>query len=76
MPLRLTVLPPDGKVLASDLVPKLRRVLLRAHIPFEIEEASGDNQCPSISITDPDDDEVEFLIRLLQRAGYDVEIEL
>lgn len=73
MKFRFRVLAPSGKVVPEQLTPRLRQILTNIQVAFSIEETSC--QIPVIEVIDTTDAEAAFIIRILQRAGYDIEIE-
>ena len=73
MKVRLRVLAPQGKMIHDQLVSHLRQILTNIEVAFSIEEASL--QTPIIEVLDTTDAESAFIIRILQRSGYDIEIE-
>jgi len=73
MHLRLRVLPPEGTTISPDLVHRLRQILTHIEVAFTIDEEAL-HQTPTIEVIDTTEDEGRFIIRMLQRAGYNIEI--
>jgi hypothetical protein len=74
MDLEIQVLPPDGKKLHQDLATALSTILGRLQVPFEIKDnGSG---AISVIVLDSTDSECRFILRILQRAGYNAAISL
>jgi hypothetical protein len=65
---------------APDLVPRLRQLLTNIEVAFAIEEDVVDKdtsrKTPVIEVIDTTDAEGEFIMRMLQRSGYNVEVTL
>jgi len=74
MEVTFTIVPPDGKVIADDLVPRLNEALLRMQVAFIFEDASGEHAV--LKLIDTSHSEQRLVIRLLQRAGYNIELDL
>ena len=72
MDLTLCVLPPDGRSIPRNLGTEIARVLNRAEVAYEIEENLPEG--PRVHLVDTSDVECRFIVRLFQRAGYNVEI--
>lgn len=73
MEVTFTIVPPAGKVVADDMVPRLNEALLRMQVAFVFEDASERNTV--LKLIDTTDAEQRLVIRLLQRAGYNIELE-
>lgn len=74
MDVTFTIVSPIGKNLAEDLVARLREILLRLQVAFVLEEASDDHAM--LRLIDTTEAEQRLVIRLLQRAGYHIDIEV
>ena len=72
---QLRVIPPSGTHVPPDLIPGLRQILLNIEVAFILRE-EGSPQTPTIELIDTDDNEVEFVIRMLQRSGYNIEVNI
>ncbi len=73
MEVTFTIVPPSGKVLADDLVPRLNETLRRMKVAFIFEDASDSNAV--LKLIDTTESEQRLVIRLLQRSGYNIELE-
>jgi hypothetical protein len=71
MTLKLRILAPNGYDLHIDLVDRLRHTLTGIEVPFTIEP---DPEGPMVEIRETSDAEARFVVRILQRAGYDIEL--
>lgn len=70
--MRLKVLPPDRTSIPLDLPDAISRVLRRTGVPFQIEP--NEDQEIIVNLADADEKEHRFAMRILMRAGYDVEV--
>lgn len=60
-------------MISPDLVHRLRQTLTNIEVAFIISEEAS-HQTPIVEVMDTTDDEGRFIVRMLQRAGYNIEI--
>lgn len=74
MEVTFTIVAPPGMLVADKLVPRLTETLKRLQVAYTFEDASEYNAV--LKLIDTTDSEQRLVVRLLQRAGYNIELEV